>query len=417
MIKQFIVSLTLIFTVAAMGQTASSSPYSFYGIGDLVFKGTVETRSMGGINMLKDSIHVNVQNAAGLSDLMYTTYTIGGNLNKTSLQTTSDNESAQRISLDYLLIGMPITKKFGVAVGLMPYTSVGYQIRNISDDESEPSYRYTGTGGINRVYAGLGYKLNKSFSVGADFNYNFGEISTSNISFLSDIQYGTREKNVSNISGANVNLAMMYNRKLNEKLTLFGSAVYSPEGTLTLQNERNIATVQFSETFGETVIESEDIPVEDTKIKIPSKFTFGLGIGQMQKWSVGAELSIIQASKTSNRFTDIRQVSFENSTKLNIGGYYLPNFKSFTSYFSRVNYRAGFFYQNTGMVINNESITNFGITFGLGLPLGGSFSNMNIGYEYGKRGTTNAGLIQENYSNITISLSLNDKWFLKRKID
>lgn len=417
MIKQFIVSLTLIFTVAAMGQTASSSPYSFYGIGDLVFKGTVETRSMGGINMLKDSIHVNVQNAAGLSDLMYTTYTIGGNLNKTSLQTTSDNESAQRISLDYLLIGMPITKKFGVAVGLMPYTSVGYQIRNISDDESEPSYRYTGTGGINRVYAGLGYKLNKSFSVGADFNFNFGEISTSNISFLSDIQYGTREKNVSNISGANVNLAMMYNRKLNEKLTLFGSAVYSPEGTLTLQNERNIATVQFSETFGETVIESEDIPVEDTKIKIPSKFTFGLGIGQMQKWSVGAELSIIQASKTSNRFTDIRQVSFENSTKLNIGGYYLPNFKSFTSYFSRVNYRAGFFYQNTGMVINNESITNFGITFGLGLPLGGSFSNMNIGYEYGKRGTTNAGLIQENYSNITISLSLNDKWFLKRKID
>lgn len=417
MIKQFLVSLTLIFTVTTMGQTASSSPYSFYGIGDLVFKGTVENRSMGGINMLKDSIHVNVQNAAGLSDLMYTTYTIGGNLNKTSLQTASDNESAQRISLDYLLIGLPITKKIGVAVGLMPFTSVGYQIRNISDDVNEPNYRYTGSGGINRVYTGLGYKLNKSFSIGADFNYNFGEISTSNISFLSDIQYGTRESNLSNIRGANVNLALMYNRKLNEKLTLFGSAVYSPEGELTLQNERNIATVQFSETFGETVIESDDIPVEDTKIKIPSKFTFGLGIGQMQKWSVGAELSIIQASKTGNRFTDIRQVSFENSTKLNVGGYYLPNFKSFTSYFSRVNYRAGFFYQNTGMVINNESITNFGITFGLGLPLGGSFSNMNIGYEYGKRGTTNAGLIQENYSNITISLSLNDKWFLKRKID
>jgi hypothetical protein len=417
MIKQFIVSLTLIFAVSVWGQTASSSPYSFYGIGDLVFKGTVETRSMGGINMLKDSIHINVQNAAGLSDLMYTTYTIGGNMNKTSLETASDNESSQRISLDYLLIGIPVTKKLGVAIGLMPFTSVGYQIRNISEDESEPSYRYTGSGGINRFYAGLGYKLNKSFSFGADFNYNFGEISTSNISFLSDLQYGTRERNVSNISGANVNLSLLFNRKISEKLTVFGSVVYSPEGELTLQNERNIATVQFSETFGETIIESDDIPVDDTKIKIPSKFTFGIGIGQMQKWSVGAELSLIQANKISNRFTDIRQVSFENSTKLNVGGYYLPNFKSFTSYFSRVNYRAGFFYQNTGMVINNESINNFGITFGLGLPLGGTFSNMNIGYEYGIRGTTNAGLIQENYSNITISLSLNDKWFLKRKID
>jgi hypothetical protein len=417
MIKQFIVSLTLIFAVSVWGQTASSSPYSFYGIGDLVFKGTVETRSMGGINMLKDSIHINVQNAAGLSDLMYTTYTIGGNMNKTSLETASDNESSQRISLDYLLIGIPVTKKLGVAIGLMPFTSVGYQIRNISEDESEPSYRYTGSGGINRGYVGLGYKLNKSFSFGADFNYNFGEISTSNISFLSDLQYGTRERNVSNISGANVNLSLLFNRKISEKLTVFGSVVYSPEGELTLQNERNIATVQFSETFGETIIESDDIPVDDTKIKIPSKFTFGIGIGQMQKWSVGAELSLIQANKISNRFTDIRQVSFENSTKLNVGGYYLPNFKSFTSYFSRVNYRAGFFYQNTGMVINNESINNFGITFGLGLPLVGTFSNMNIGYEYGIRGTTNAGLIQENYSNITISLSLNDKWFLKRKID
>jgi hypothetical protein len=82
-----------------------------------------------------------------------------------------------------------------------------------------------------------------------------------------------------------------------------------------------------------------------------------------------------------------------------------------------VTYRAGFNYENTGLIINNESINNYGITFGLGLPLGGSFSNINVGFEYGKRGTTNSGLIEENYTNVFISLSLNDRWFVKRKYE
>ena len=56
-------------------------------------------------------------------------------------------------------------------------------------------------------------------------------------------------------------------------------------------------------------------------------------------------------------------------------------------------------------------------TLGVGLPLGGTFSNVNIGFELGKRGTTNAGLIQENYANFTLALSLNDRWFVKRKFD
>ena len=48
-------------------------------------------------------------------------------------------------------------------------------------------------------------------------------------------------------------------------------------------------------------------------------------------------------------------------------------------------------------MINGKEINNFGITFGLGLPLGGSFSNINLGFELGRRGTTDADLIEESY--------------------
>ena len=100
-----------------------------------------------------------------------------------------------------------------------------------------------------------------------------------------------------------------------------------------------------------------------------------------------------------------------------MGGYYIPNYKSFTNYFSRMVYRGGIRYENTGLVIDNNSIKDAALTLGLGMPLRGTFSNVNIGFELGNRGTKNSGLVNENYMNFNIGLSLNDRWFVKRKYD
>ena len=60
---------------------------------------------------------------------------------------------------------------------------------------------------------------------------------------------------------------------------------------------------------------------------------------------------------------------------------------------------------------------DIGVSLGLGLPVGGSASSINVGFELGKRGTTTAGLVQENYYNIYVSFSLSERWFIKRKYD
>ena len=74
-------------------------------------------------------------------------------------------------------------------------------------------------------------------------------------------------------------------------------------------------------------------------------------------------------------------------------------------------------FEETGININNESINEFGISFGMGLPVGRRFSNLNLGFEFGQRGTKNAGLVKETFFNAFISLSLNAKWFEKRYFD
>jgi hypothetical protein len=417
MIKNLLVSLVLLFSIGLVAQNGTPSIYSFYGIGDITFKGALENRMMGGVSVFTDSIHINLQNPAAFASLKFTSLTISGSNKRTNFETNTAKNDATRSSIDYFAVGLPLGKKFGGGFGLMPFSSVGYKIQSLAQTETESSERYTGTGGLNKVFLAFGYQLTPKLSVGLDLNYNFGEISTTGIVFLPDTQFGSRELNTSNMSGLIFNSGLMFQSRLKNKMDVFASLVFTPESQLKLSNERNIATILYSNQSGEVVVDDQDIPVSDVTIKMPTRLSIGGGIGVVRKWLLGTEITFKNSSNFGSRFTDIQNVSYENSQKYSVGGYFIPNYNSFSSYFKRVTYRGGLRYETTGLVVNNKSIEDMALTFGFGLPLRGTFSNINFGFEFGKRGTKAAGLVQENYRSLSISLSLNDKWFVKRKYD
>jgi hypothetical protein len=74
-------------------------------------------------------------------------------------------------------------------------------------------------------------------------------------------------------------------------------------------------------------------------------------------------------------------------------------------------------YEKIGLIVNNESIKDVGMTLGAGIPIPGYFSNVNIGIEFGKKGTVSSNLVQENYVNFSVGFSFNDKWFVKSKFN
>ena len=405
----------MLLSLVSNAQEGTASPYSFFGIGDVRFKGTVENRSMAGLSIFRDSIHMNLQNPALNSGLKYTTFTIGGTFAASNLKNYAQESKAQRTTLDYLAFALP-AKKAVFTFGLLPYSSVGYSIRNINTTNTTVN-QYQGKGGINKAFVGFGYKVSKGLSIGADFQYNFGEISTTSIEAIQGIQFSSREKNVSTVNGVNFNTGIAYQSKINKNVSLFSSLSYSPEAKLSLSNERVFATIQYSALGVEAVVEELTPINQDSKLTLPSKFTAGIGFGDLKKWVIGTELTFQDNSNFTNRFNDINNVKFENATKFTLGGYYVPNFNSYNKYFNRVTYRGGYRYEKTGLVVNNETINDSALTLGLGMPLRGTFSNINIGLELGSRGTRKAGLIKENYTNVNISLSLNDQWFQKRKYD
>jgi len=413
MIKKLIVFACIIASLNSWAQDNTASPYSYYGLGEVKFKGTQDARAMGGLSITGDSIQLNLMNPASFSKLKMTTFAVGGTGNFTTFKTNAEKEKAQRTSFDYLAIGLPMGK-FGMSFGLMPYSAVGYKNQRIEDRV----YTSQGNGFINKVFIGGAYEINKNLNFGFDLNYHFGDITnifTERVLQPDYSYYTSRERNFTELNGISYTFGLLYDRKINSKIKLNTSLTYSPESKLSTNNSRNIATVIYTSTGTELFNDSEDIQIPNNDLIIPSKISLGFGLSESRKWLIGSEITFTQNKNLVNRFDEIPNLSFENSTRIALGGYYIPKYDSFSSYFERIVYRGGFKYENTGLVLKNESINDYGMNFGFGLPLG--FSKVDLGFEFGKRGTTKNGLIQENYFNLSIGLNLNAKWFEKRKID
>ncbi|WP_027137208.1 hypothetical protein [Gaetbulibacter saemankumensis] len=435
MIKKLVLVFIAVFAISVYGQEGTASPYSFYGIGSLKFKGTVENRSMGGLSIYMDSVHVNLRNPASYAgknlellngESRPVKFTVGGGHSNIGLKSETSKDRASSTTFDYLAMSVPMGK-FGLGFGLLPFTSVGYKLESL-DSEGDLSNRFRGEGGLNKAFLGLGYQIVEGLTIGVDAHYNFGNIKNSTVAFVYDndgnlAQYQSRENNRSDLSGLNFNLGLSYKTMISKSLELVASGTYTPESKLASQNVRSYSTITFNSSTGqEFVVDTIDedldvIGLRETDLTLPSKYTAGLGFGKPRSWFVGAEYEAQQTSQFSNDLYSSVSTQYEDSETYRLGGFYIPDYNAFRGYYKRVVYRAGMHYEKTGLVLNNESINEFGMSFGVGLPVGSFFSNANIGLEFGKRGTTNSNLVEENFINFQLSLSLNDRWFQKRKYD
>ncbi len=421
MIKNFVVAIVCIATLGLHAQDGTVSPYSYFGIGDLRSNGSIENQMMGGVSMYGDSIHVNLANPAAYSKLGLVVYTIGLSHRELRLKSFTDEQNSSVTNLDYLSIGLPLGKGFGLGLGIMPYTSVGYNVvsENINTNGATVNNQFFGSGGLNRIYLSLGYQITKDFSLGVTGNFNFGSLESSTIQSVEDVLFGTINIKDSRVNGFDFNYALNYTPKVSAKHTLYTSLLVNTQANLTSDNNEQIGS--FSTATGQS-IETTEVNLHAqmlkyTFVKIPTTTTLGVGYGEDKKWFVGAEYSFQGFSNFSNDFLAVQNLEYNDASTIRLGGYFIPEYTSFTSYAKRITYRAGLRQTKTGMVFNNKEINDFGITFGMGLPLGGSFSNINLGFELGRRGTTSADLIEESYFKVNLGLSLNDKWFLKRKIN
>lgn len=409
MFRQITVGLLLFFSCTVLAQEGTTSPYSYYGIGSLKFRGTVENRAMGGLGVFSDSIHLNLQNPAAYSNLRLVTLSAAVSHVRNTQKTDDGSRSTATTALDYFSLGIPMGK-FGMGFGVMPYSTVGYNF--YSKQEARVS-EYSGNGGLNKTYLSLGYQVTPELSIGIDGHYNFGQIESTTVAQVEGVQYGIRTIDQSKIGGFSFNFGAIYKTMISKDLEFTGSASYMPGMNLNSENTREIATVSILPT-GIQTIDKREVAIADTDFSFPDQFTVGVGISKPKYWGIGLEYTHQQWDKINAEGITYERVSYKNASSFRLGGFFIPEYNSFVNYYKRVSYRAGIRFEQTGLNFDGQDINELGISFGLGMPIGRLFSNVNLGLELGQRGTKSHGLIKENFFNAFLSFSLNDKWFEKR---
>ncbi|MAB58224.1 MAG: hypothetical protein CL524_11830, partial [Aequorivita sp.] len=145
MFRQILVGLFILIAGVTVAQEGTTSPYSYYGIGTLKFRGTVENRSMGGLGVFSDSIHLNLQNPASYSGLRLVNFSVGGSHKASTQKNETASQNTSTTTLDYIAMGIPMGK-FGMGFGVIPYTAVGYDFNSELPDGLT---QYEGSGGLN----------------------------------------------------------------------------------------------------------------------------------------------------------------------------------------------------------------------------------------------------------------------------
>jgi hypothetical protein len=451
----------------------TNSPYSRYGVGEVNNKVYGLGFAMGGTNVAlqNDTIplfFINTSNPASYAGVQLTTAELGMNYNRMRLQSSETRKNVNNASFGYVAIAFPFKKWWGGSFGLLPYSSVGY---NLSDSQEIPNvgsvdYEYEGSGGVSQAYFGTAlkplYGLPKMFrnsekykqlklekkdaeirkimarrkslaslSLGGNISYLFGNIENSRSSIFSiPNTFNTRTTTTTRFGDVYFDYGVQYahtidsinGRDLKDNVKIFFGANFAAQTEINAKID-SLGVNYFRSTAGFDIVKDTVEFVEGHKgtITLPMSFGFGIGFKKGTRWMVAADF----AMQNWSSFQAFNQTQgLKNSMRVSLGAQYIPNLKSsgIKTYFKRVNYRIGGRYAQTALELKNSQLTEYAVTFGLGLPVAGnyllrSFSMVNIGVEVGQRGTTSNGLVQEQFFKTTLSFTINDRWFQKPKID
>ena len=319
--------------------------------------------------------------------------------------------------LSNISLAFPVGQKARAGFGFQPYSSIGYDLATITEGE-ELRFRndYKGEGGVNSFHVMGSYNVTPEISVGLRANYLFGDldrtqiITTEGLSLVTDYSYQAK------LSGFQFTAGTYYSKKIGTNKRFEAGGTYTLGTKINAKIEdmtttymlmdnvpQNIDTIQYHKIYGD--------------MKLPQSVSIGASYRKDLHWMFGAQLDWgdwggYKLDEDDNSHIDTR-------FRVSAGGYWIPDFNSYKSYFNRVTYRLGGFYEATPLQFDEVGIKKYGMTVGFGFPVGKDrdASMLNLAVELGQLGKPNSNVIQENYANVKIGFILNDIWFRKRVID
>ncbi|MEM6734745.1 MAG: hypothetical protein AAGC64_04725 [Bacteroidota bacterium] len=404
----------------------AQSIYSFEGLGTLQHQGMPNNVGMGEVGIGTPARwHVNTQNPAYLVYNGLSSFQLGLEVDNRNFSGENVSGNDTEGSLRFLSYAFPVMPgKWSSSFGILPYSVVNYNtfsegpvdgnenVRQISDNRGE--------GGLTNFYWANGFKIKNRFLIGLRANYTFGSIErNSRIQIFEEEAVEESDvplripigdlidfENQESYSDINFLFGLGYTLQVSEEVFLNFGATYSLESSLNGTLELSLARLNAGRE-----VQLQEVRTLDIDRKLPQSFGLGLSYQRLNVFTIGLDVEL-QQWKNVERQDD----SFNNLTKIAIGADWIPDYDDVNSYFQRARYSIGFNRTRLPYIVNDQGLTDFGVNFGVSLPVGG-FSSLDLAFKVGQLGESGNGLIRENYFKLVIGATINDRWFIKRRYD
>ena len=396
-----------------------TSTYAIYGIGELNNNALAHNQAMGGLGIGMPQRHnINLQNPAWLTYNKLSSFNVGLQGETRAYKSELENSSKKTGSIKHMVFFAPLLNgKWGSAISLLPFSSADYEVggsgvvTNATPTESTNN-KFVGSGGLSQFAWSNGFRIFKSTSIGFNLMYVFGAIDKQNQSSLasdtSTIGYYTQLSTNDTYKSVLFSVALAHKVTINETHEMNFGLTYQHSGQL--EGSKDAFLSRYLEN---SVLQVGSLmPISDEEsitFDLPKKLSLGLSYGLIDKYRVGLDVNLANWTSSGSNNTSV-----QNTQEFILGGEMTPDNRSVSNYLKRVTYRFGFNYGKLPYLVQNNSINEFGINFGASFPVAG-LSTLDLAIKFGERGTIENGLVNESFMQIVLGLTINEKWFIKRK--
>lgn len=419
------VLISALFATAALyasAQSSTNSPYTRFGFGDLSDRVFTNNAAMGGVGYaLRSNRHINTMNPAAYTsvDSLSFMFDLGFSLKSSNYKEGEIKANAKNSTFDYLAMQFRLHPRIGFSMGFIPYSNVGYNFSSTSQTSGSNTYdtnTFTGDGGTNIIYAGLGFKILKNLSVGANIGYLYGKNEYSTTITFSNGGDPTINYFNSKIKSYKLDLGVQYTQPINKDNSLTLGFTYE------LGHDVNATTIQGTQVTDGSSYNAKNEKETKGGYSIPSSYGAGIAYQYKNKLTVSADY-------TFQNWSDAKHIdesfAYNNRSKIAVGAEYVPDMIS-RKFLRKLSYRLGAYYTSPYTKIRDgkdgqfyDGAKEYGVTGGFGFPLTlfQRKTMLSITGQYIKLSPSAGKFMSEDRFVLKIGLTLNEPWFMKWKVN
>lgn len=311
-------------------------------------------------------------------------------------------------------------------VGIAPFSDVGYDFSSIEENPdiightNNITYQSYGEGGTYQLFAGAAATFWKRLSIGAEIIYYFGTIDKITNTVFSDASHRSVNAGYTlQLRGVTGKFGVQYEQKFGKNVSMIIGGTYKPRTSIT--------GYKYNYSYAITTELTDTLKNEETILKKGNGLSYGdeIGVGISfkggEKWS--AEFNYIRSDWRKSGFDSSNGFSVTGSTgtkfsatasqSFRAGFEIVPNRNDIRYYHKRMAYRGGLYYDQSYFKLDGNTISTYGVTLGVTLPVFRWYNGISLGMDFGTRGSTKGSMVRENFVNFSVGFNIHDIWFQK----